>query len=460
MTTPRSTPRRSRWPVLALAGLLALGALAGATAYTSTQTAQTQQDLARTLQAQIEATGYAHITSSTYQRGLLGSTQTLGVTVGKGEGAEALIVVNHIQHGPFPGFRAVGNAVIDTEVRFADRALQAKVEQALGGRPPVIHTVVGLSGATSTHLEVPAGRFSEDGAVLSWQALKGDVVNTGLSSTARLNWPELMFSSDGDTLTVSGLSLVGSSRKQGADDPLGVGQQTVSVKAVTFSGTSDGAPARLRLGDLQVGSESALSGGFYSGSVRYGVGQFSASLADSGEQMLSDLQLQLSLNHLSRAPLARMVKTLGSLGEQARAGADVSGLSAAQEKALTADALAVLNGQPVFSLDRLSFKLPGGEMMLSGQLDLPGAASLTPETAQLLADTPEAALGMLRAKAHFEAPEAALRGLLESVEPGAARSLGQMIEAGYLKRQGGQLTSDLAFGDGRATINGQPLGGF
>ena len=99
-------------------------------------------------------------------------------------------------------------------------------------------------------------------------------------------------------------------------------------------------------------------------------------------------------------------------------------------------------------------------MVLTGQAELPGAATLTSETARLLSTAPLAALGMLKLRARLSAAEAALRELLGSVAPDAAVNLQGLIDAGYLKREGGSLTSDLAFGDGKGTLNGQALGGF
>ena len=269
MTSPRPRSRRSPLPALGLGVLLVIGALAGATAYTGNQTLQTQQDLAHTLKAQIEASGYAQVKSSSYQRGFLSSTQTLKVVIGKdGDTATVpIIVVNHIQHGPFPGLKMVGNALIDTEVRFADAALQAKVEQALGHHKPTIRTVVGLDGNTATHLEVPGGQLTDNGTTLSWQALKGDLHNAGLSASTRLTWPELNLTSEGERLTLRGLSVSGSSRKQTVEDPLGLGEQAFTLRSMTYSGTSGAAQGDFTLSDLKVGGKTTLSGGFYGGSA-------------------------------------------------------------------------------------------------------------------------------------------------------------------------------------------------
>nr|WP_244977139.1 YdgA family protein [Deinococcus humi] len=410
----------------------------------------------------MEATGYAQVKSSTYQRGLLSSTQTMNVSLGKGTQDVALIVVNHIQHGPLPGLRAVGNAVIETEIRFADPVLQARAEQALGNRRPTIRTVVGLGGDTSTHLDIPAGTLTEegdDGAALSWQAMSGDIQSGGLKSSTRLNWPELKITSEGGTLTLSSMALNGNAARENAEDPLGVGEQVLTLGSAAYSGPSGSSRDALTLKDLKVSSSSTLRDDFYHGGVQYNIGQLGFS-APGGLQSLTNVQLHLSLGHLSREPLARLVKTLQTLGQQTGTVPEAEDLTEAQRQALTDDALAVLKGGPVFAIDRLSFTQPGGDIVLTGKAELPGASELDAETAHMLASSPQLALGLIKVQAQFRAAEPALRELLATLSPKAATSLESLVEIGYLERQDNELISNLAFGGGEASINGQALGAF
>lgn len=465
MTRLKTSARRSGLPALGIGLLMVLGALAGATAYTGSQTVQTQEDLANTLKAQVNATGYARVTSSSYQRGFLSSTQVLNVVLGKeGEaGSMPIIITNRIQHGPLPGLRAVGNALIDTEVKFADPALQKKVEEALGGQQPTIRTVVGLNGSTNTHFDVPKGQFSDQGAVITWQPLTGNVSGC-LNASSRIDWPELKVSSPEGNLTLSGLSGGGNARKQNADDPLGVGDQTLTLRSLTYSSAAGNAAGNLTLSDLKVGGKSTLSGGFYNAALLYDIGQLAfevpGSAAQTTQQNYKNVQLHLSVNHLSREPLARIVKTLSELGKRSRANPDQTpNLSAAQQKAVMDNAVALLKAQPVLSVDRLSLTQPSGEILLTGKAELPGASELSSENVQMLSASPLAALGLAKLQAQFKAPEAALRELLTNLAPGAVQNLDGMIQAGMLRREGNTLVSDLAFESGAGTVNGQALGG-
>ncbi|TSA83873.1 DUF945 domain-containing protein [Deinococcus detaillensis] len=461
MTRLKDSPRRSGLPALGIGLLVVLGALAGATAYTGSQTVQTQEDLASTLKAQVNASGYARVTSSTYQRGFLSSTQVLNVMLGKeGEaGSVPIIITNRIQHGPLPGFKTVGNALIDTEVKFADAALQKKVEEALGGQQPVIRTVVGLDGSTNTHFEVPKGQFSDQGAAITWQPLTGDVSN-GLSASSRIDWPEFKVTSPEGNLTFSGLSGSGTTRKQNADDLLGVGDQTMTLKSLTYSSTSGEAKGNFTLSDLKAGGKSTLDGGFYNAALLYDIGQLALEMPGSSAQNYKNVQLHLSMNHLSREPLSRLAKTFSELGKQSQANPNQTpDVSDAQQKAMLDDAVALLKSQPVLSVDRVSLTQPSGEIVLTGKAELPGAAELSSENVEMLSASPLAALGLAKLQAQFKAPEAALRELLTNLAPEAVQNLDGMIQAGMLKREGTLLVSDMAFESGAGTVNGQALGG-
>lgn len=462
MTNPRPGSRRSRLPALGLGALIVIGALAGATAYTGSQTVQTQEDLASALKAQVNATGYARVTSSSYQRGFLSSTQILNVVLGKeGEsGSVPMIITNRIQHGPLPGLKSVGNALIDTEVRFADPAIQKKVEEALGNQKPVIRTVVGLNGSINTHFDVPRGQFRDEGTAITWQPLKGDVSSGGLTASTRLDWPELKVTSPEGNLTFSGLSGSGSTRKQNMDDPLGVGDQTVTLKSLTYSTTTDEAAGNLTLSDLKLGGKSTLDGGFYNAALLYDIGQLAFAMPGSPAQDYKNVQLHLSMNHLSREPLARVVKTVNELGKKNQANPNQSpDLSDTQQKALMDDVVALLRAKPVLSVDRLSLTQPSGEILLTGKAELPGASELSRENVEMLSTSPLAALGLAKLQAQFKAPEAALRELLNNLSPAVAQNLDGMIQSGMLKREGNTLVSDLAFEGGKGTVNGEALGG-
>ena len=126
--------------------------------------------------------------------------------------------------------------------------------------------------------------------------------------------------------------------------------------------------------------------------------------------------------------------------------------------AIRADLLALLKDNPVLRLERLNITQPTGNVTLTGQLSLPGAASLSDPELQGLADQPAAALSLADLQLKLSGTQAALNTLLGSAGPFAQMvDTDTLIGAGYLTRSGDQLGLDLRFEQGRATLNGQPL---
>ena len=101
--------------------------------------------------------------------------------------------------------------------------------------------------------------MTDSGTTLSWQALTGEIHNSGLNATTQLSWPELDFTTDGDRVTLRGLAVNGSAQKQQADDPLGVGEQVFTLKSMTYSAASGEAQGKFNLSDLKVGGRARWS---------------------------------------------------------------------------------------------------------------------------------------------------------------------------------------------------------
>lgn len=463
MTQPNATPtrrtrRRSPLPALALTVLVAAGAVAGATAVFSSRAQTLTRDLTDRLVSGVNASGVARVENPVYRRGFAGSTQTITVVV-QPDAADppvVLLVTNHIQHGPFPGLRGVGQAVVDTDIRFSDPQVQAQVDRAFGGQKPTIHTVVGLGGSADTRIEVPAGRVTQDGDTVTWQALTANVRVDGLNTVSNLTWPGLTFQGPDGRGEISGVSLGGTSRRVGAEDGLGVGGGTFTVNRMAF--TSGG--QRVGLSNLKVTSESRLNGPeHYDALAQYDLGELT--LAGTN---LRNVQLHLGLRHLARAPLGRLAALVGELRRQTRSASTGTGtpdLTEAQTRQLQDDLLALLRGNPQLTLDRLSLSQPGGDIVLQGQASLPGAAGLTGEQLQMLAQMPQMLAGMLDVSLKARANENALRDLLTLFGGKAGNLNGTvqgLIDAGYVRRSGQELSAEFRLREGQPTLNGQALG--
>ncbi|ADV65719.1 YdgA family protein [Deinococcus maricopensis] len=449
--TPRP-PRKRPSPVLIGGVTVALiaGAVAGATAVSSTQTAAMMNGNTATMRQALEATGFAHITEHQYQRGFMSSTETMTVLVGPDEDRVKLKVTNRIQHGPLPGLRTLANAVIDTDVQFADAKVQAAFEKALGGKRPEIRTVIGLTGSTSTSVNVPAGQFADGADMVRWQPLTGTYRASGRTTDLNFALPTVTVSGDGTTVSVNGVRLSGKTTKRDAKDPLGVGDSAFTIDSVS---AGDGIGAR----GIRVSSNASDAGGqFYGGTVKYDVGSVSVPGLN-----LKNLQLHVSARHLARDPLVRLARAFEAMQQDARQGKATPTLTKAQEDALMADVLALLQGAPVIAVDRLSVEQPSGTVTLDAVATLPDAKGIDAAT---LKASPEVLLAGLNVRANLIGREQAVRELLTLVDPGGrqglAANLSGLVEAGMLERRGDNLNATLNYGAGRVTLNGQDLGAF
>ena len=83
---------------------------------------------------------------------------------------------DEIQHGPFPGAKSFGAAVIDSELRLGD-AWAKRAGQALGDQPVLsAHTRIGMDGAFSSELTVPKLAFKDkNDNTGEWSGIKAHV---------------------------------------------------------------------------------------------------------------------------------------------------------------------------------------------------------------------------------------------------------------------------------------------
>lgn len=450
--------RRSPLPAVLLTALVAAGAVGGATAVFSSRTQQTTEEFTQKLSSTLNASGVVTAQQTGYQKGFASSTQTMTVNIApdSAEKPVKLLVTNHIKHGPFPGMQGVGQAIVDTEIRFEDAQLQAQFDKAFAGKKPTVRTLVGLGGNTSTQIEVPNGSVSEDGSTVTWQALKGNVNVNGQTTTTNLNWPGMKITGADGNGEIGTMTLTGNTQRQNEQDQLGTGTSALKIASMTF--TSEG--QTVRLDDMEVSSDSRLSDpDHYDGMVKYNIGELTFA-----DKSLKNVQLHVGARHLAREPLNRLMTLMNDMQKQAK-NTDASSqpeLTPEQQKQLETDLLALLKDNPRLTIDRLSITQPSGEILLNGQVTAPRLAGMTAEQLQMMGRQP--ALLATLADVHLEAKasEKALTELLGLFSGSQVADLGSalqpMIDQGYVVKTGEQLSAVLDFKDGTPTLNGKALG--
>ncbi|ANC70743.1 YdgA family protein [Deinococcus radiodurans] len=455
-TPPRTRTASARRfsPALALgtAALLLGGGYVGATAIFSSRAQDTTQQAVQQLTSTLGSSGVVEVEKSEYHKGFTDSTQTMTLIVqdtpdGNGQPLR-LLVTNHIKHGPLLGAAGVGQALVDTDIRFADPKTQAALDKAFGGQKPVIRTVVGLTGASDTAVRIPAGKFTEEGQPgdLSWQPLTGAVRVAGLKTNVAFSWPGLFLNAPGTSGAVGPMKLSGTTTRANKDDLLGSGQMNLTLDRLTVSqGTQP-----VTFSGLKVSSDSRRDGNFQNLAVRYAVADVSAA-----GRNLKNLELALSFDHLAREPLQRLARFAQDLQATQASSKSPADLTPAQEKQLETDVLALLRGQPVLRLSRLSLGQPGRDVQVSGQATLPGASRLTAENWNTLA--PAELMSMVSADFKLSTSEAGLRDLAATLGQGQAADVQTLVDSGTLKREGNKLVATFSFKDGQMLMNGQPV---
>lgn len=445
-----------------LGGLLLLGAAAGATSVFSSRTQQSTETFTQDLARKLNATGKVSAQQTSYQKGLTGSTQTMTVSIKPDESTPPikLLVTNHIQHGPFPAFKSVGQAVIDTDIRFEDPKVQAQVDKALGGQKPTIHTLVGLGGDTHSTVTIPSGSFKdEQDATMSWKPLLGHVHVVGNNTTTDMQWDGLTMQGKDGGGEITGLSLQGSQQKASPESLLATGNATFKIDRMKFNGSSRG-KQDMELNHLETTSETNVSPDKFADIViKYNVGEFK-----TGGQSLKNMQLHLGFRHLSAAPLERIAKVFNEMQneeEQKASGNAKPDLTEAQTKQLQDDALALLKGQPKITLDRLSITQPSGDIVLTGEASAPKLATMSAEDLAMAAQMPAMLASAFELHLEGKAKEKALSELSSlggGRTQGLEGSIQPMLEQGYLTKEGDELHMVFDYKEGQSTLNGKPLG--
>ena len=455
MTRTPTPPRTRRFsPALALgtAALLLGGGYVGATAIFSSRAQDTTQQAVQQLTRTLGSSSVVEVEKSEYHKGFADSTQTMTLIVQDTPGGNGqplrLLVTNHIKHGPLLGSAGVGQALVDTDIRFADPKTQAALDKAFGGQKPVIRTVVGLTGASDTSVRIPAGKFTEEGEPgdLSWQPLTGNVRVAGLKTNAEFSWPGLLLSAPEINGAVGPMKLSSSTTRENKDDLLGSGQTNLTLGRLTV--TQGRRP--VTLSGLKLSSDSRRDGNFQNLAVRYEV----ADLTAEG-RTLRNIQFALGFDHLARAPLQRLARFFQDLQASQNGSEPLADLTPAQQKQLETDVLALLRGQPVLRLSRLSLGQPGRDVQVSGQATLPGASRLTAENWSTLA--PAELMSMVSADFKLSTSEAGLRDLAATLGQGQAADVQTLVDSGTLKREGDKLVATFSFKDGQMLMNGQPM---
>jgi len=468
--SPRSAASRRTRSLLigGVTAALLVAAWGGATMYAAGQAQQIGNDAAKTLDTTLRANHFGRVKQHIFTRGLTESTDDLYLVLGEPTDggtdttdAYVLHLRNHIQNGPLPGLQQVGQAVVDTEIIW-DPKTQALLDKAFAGKKPTIHTLVGLSGTTTTTVQVPAGTYTADGSTATWGALAGQfsVSDAGRGVNGTLSWPGDSVGSPEGTVTAKGLQY--SVQQRPYLKHLSQGTSSMTLNSVQFPGKLG------HLNGLKLMTTTAPSGANLNSRSDLTVAALNVM-----DQTYSRSQLSLSASGLNSAALEGINEVMKRPEYQnAFKSEDPETLDASLKK-LVQDIKPALRkllaGNPRLAVNEVSVQTPQGPLKLSLGAQVVNGGSI-PLDALLNEDTlndPEsdpAVLGLLsniKLTADITGSQKAIASLLDEsgddTAAGIAQSIDPMVQEGMITRKGDQLSTHLEFGKEGASINGKPV---
>ncbi len=398
------------------------------------------------LLAQNGLNDYVKVSEHTYKRGAMDSSETLKLDLGcPGAATTRLELKNHIEHGPFPGFKGMGLASVDTEV-VLPAPVQSQLDRAFGGQKWNIHTLVNFDGSSTSTLSLPAGKVEQDGTRMQWQAGSGQVRSSdgGKSGVYGLTFPRAFITTaSGEGLTLENLRLEGHSQQLKEFKNLSQGSQKATLGHMEFrAGGQD-----VALENLSIDADSRIQGDNSGFDFALQAGKFSLD-----KQSVSDVTLKIGVDKLKAASLQQLFEASGSLGSNVCSPSSVDPTSLGLK--LISPLLEMVQSGPRLRIDRLAFKVPEGETVLSGSAELADAARVN------LTNFTTEALAQLRAKLSFSSSQKALSsvvtgfgGTATNVEQGLAG----LEQGGFIKKSGDTLSSELKFENKKLTVNGQEI---
>ncbi|MES2932102.1 MAG: YdgA family protein [Pseudomonadota bacterium] len=403
-----------------------------------------------------------------YKRGVFSSTEDAIVqislagimpnTVADTEGAISkpvtLHFINHIKHGPLPGLRSFGSALVESELVF-DPAIKAEIEKIFGQQNPLeIVTKLNYGGGGTTTIVSPAfnAKVGEKQDQVAWKGLK-------LSLDFSAHYTELKFkmsapglvanAHDGDVMTVGAIDASADLRQAYPDSFLYLGKTTSSVEHINVNNSAK-ADKVFSLQKLVLDSDTTSRDDLMDKSIKFG-----AQKLVLGKDEYSELHYDYSLRRLHGPTLVKFIEAAYKPAKSEISADPMADVL----KPLKEFGPLLLQYKPELTIDRISVVTPEGEAKISAKVNLTDTAKIDENNLMLL-------LTMITASADISIPEAMLGKFGASPEEpemqammqeGMKKQVVAFEQAGYINRIGKLLTSKIEWKDGQLSVNGKPF---
>ncbi len=469
---------------LALAVAVPLALFGAATFYTSTQVESTARDAVdqanlKLREMGVDAGADVSLSLLSFERGLLSSAARyqIDIEVADDEGNTehyALLLNDRLEHGPFPVSRLSRGQLMpvaaQSHFELERTPLTQKLFDAASGEVPLVGEVtIGYDGGQAGDLRTAALNIEdEDGSVriapanLNFEANRdgSDVRMDGELAEVDI---DLQRSDSGQPVQVSLRGIGLSADKQDYDAGFGFGPSAITLQRMEIKAGDE--PAVVI---QQASVEEALSRGSrgLDQTIGYRIGEVSAK-----GQTFRNLALVFSLRNLEESSLKALVASYKDILEQSATPQEsFAGMTSAQQQALQAHGLRLLEHKPTLALDEFGFETAHGAARLSVVLDLqsPSAEAFTPDamiTSMLASLKADAGVdrNLVRDIAGLVVQNNARDGQLDQAalqqETEAATELfsGMALNTGWSRLEGERLVSSLHYANDKVTFNGREM---
>jgi uncharacterized protein YdgA (DUF945 family) len=375
-----------------------------------------------------------------------------------------------IEHGPFPksalarGAIAPKLAFVHTEIAKTDN-IKELFELTKDVAPLSGDAVVSYSGfATSTTRIAPVKVAHEGNAVdFSGMTINGTFDRSLQAVTAHALMETLSVdgvkSNDPIKMTMSGLTMDVNSRM--GKFGLSIGDSNIKIKRIDV--TKPDADVKVSLDNLGYGVKLGEDDKTINAEATYQTGDITLN-----DVALGNGQAVVKLAKLDGSAVKQLSGTYNQIVRQYMMGASDEGLKDEQFDALLDNAGKLLNGNPSFSIDPISWKTAKGESKLTFALDLanpPNVKDLTPQEiavkaikqidATLVISKPMVRDLMVQYAMKKEGVDAEKAGTEADEQMRSLSGMAEMLNVG--KNDGDNIVGKFHFADGMGDLNGTKI---
>jgi uncharacterized protein YdgA (DUF945 family) len=429
------------------------------------------------------AAPYVTVVGSEYKKGFMSSTQTIRLRAGlpgvESKDTAEIVIENVIQHGPLPGFSGVGAARITHNIIWPEKA-KVQLAKVWGDKAPISAvTVMNISGGGSTTVTSPAANGKNEDVTYAFQGLTAI-----MNFSAGYEKMDYTIASDGATfedkknekLVIGKLSGNGAQTKLAGTESVYIGKQQLSFAGM--DATKGGKPA-FSLKQVDYSAEMTNPEANFVNAV----GKLTGSSLRVEEKDIGDIEYSFNMQKLHAPSLDALNKSiqvemnkLATSGAGAAAGqSDEAGK--AMLNALKLHLPEISKHSPTLSIDkiRVGNAKDYGQMnatvrlmpMLAADFDNP-MALLPKVDAAINIELSESAVALMAGNAGsmMGADASSVKMTPEMKVQMAAQTksmvdqqLAGAVQAGYIVRSEGKVTTQITLKQGSVLVNGKPVGG-